>query len=370
MLFLTHDDYHRACSAVLQDYLQNASPEQRHIYVARRNYDDNPEVLAWLAARSDLDRATALLMYWSLGAAWFAQYADAGDVPAHEREAYALARSIEQRYLDGDYADRGLAFDPASGPGASLHDYPELTVRRAIPERMKTAVTGTQAFDPFADEIDGTFEDGLPFAVAQQLHDLAAAVQPDRGPALGDAAAGEVDIWADVTPPTLLPMATGTDPGWPVLERFLQQASPLECHQLMLFAETGSLSDALQWLLQQPSLPASSALALYWNLGASWYVPFARIEDVPESHRHTAAMLRQIEQRLEEGAYADHGLGFDLARNRPRFPSRWPGREVVRAIPDLMTVPRSGQIVEEADDVDFISGLPEDVAAALVSARG
>ncbi len=35
----------------------------------------------------------------------------------------------------------------------------------------------------------------------------------------------------------------------------------------MLFADTHTLSDALQWLLEQPSLAASSALALYWNLG-------------------------------------------------------------------------------------------------------
>ncbi|MGE6334045.1 DUF4274 domain-containing protein [Stenotrophomonas sp. NPDC077659] len=366
---MTPDEYERASRVLLQDYLLQASPQQRHIYVARRNYDDSPELLAWLAARSDLDRATALMMYWSLGAAWFAQYADAGDVPAHEREAYALARSIEQRYLDGVYADHGLAFDPASGPGASPHDYPELTVRRAIPERMKTAITGPQAVDPFAEAIEGAFDDGLPFAVAQQLHDLAAVVQPDRGPALGDAAAGEVDIWAEVTPPTLLPMATAADPGWPLLETFLRQASPQECHQLMLFADTSTLSDALQWLLDQPTLAASSALALYWNLGASWYVPFATIEDVPESHRYTAGVLRRIEQRLADDAYVGHGLGFDLARNRPRFPACWPGREVLRAIPAPMWQPRPGQIVDESDEVDFITGLPEDIAEALANAR-
>ena len=74
---MTPDEFDRASCALLQDYLLKASPEQRHIYVARRNYDDSPELLAWLADRSELDRATALMMYWSLGAAWFITFAAA-----------------------------------------------------------------------------------------------------------------------------------------------------------------------------------------------------------------------------------------------------------------------------------------------------
>jgi len=367
---LTPDEYDRASRALLQEYLLQASPAQRHIYVARRNHDDNPELLAWLAGRSELDRATALLMYWSLGAAWFAQYASDGDVPEHERDAYAIVHGIEQRYLAGFYADHGLAFDPCNWPGPSMGDHPGVVVRRAVPDAMLAAVAGEQACDPFAESVDAAFDDGLPLDVAAQLQDLAAAMQPDRGPALGDDVAGDVDIYAEAVPPTLSPLATASDAGWPVLESFLRQASPQQRHQVMLFAEASSLSDALQWLLDQPTLAASSALALYWNLGASWYVPFVTIEDVPESHRYTAAVLRQIEQRLAEGAYADHGLGFDLEWNRPRFPTRWPGREVLRAIPALIWLPRPGQIVEESDDVDFISGLPEDIADALANARG
>ncbi len=367
---LTPDEYDRASRALLQDYLLQASPEQRHIYVARRNYDDSPELLAWLAERSELDRATALMMYWSLGAAWFSQYAADDDVPGHERDAHAIVRRIEQRYTEGFYAGRALAFDPGNWPGPSMGDHPGLVVRRAVPDAMLAAVAGERACDPFAEAVDAAFDDGLPLALAAQLHDMAAAVQADRGPALGDAVAGNVDIWAEAVPPTLSPLATVADPGWPVLETFLRQASPEECHQLMLFADTSALSDALQWLLDQPTLSASSALALYWNLGASWYVPFATIEDVPESHRYTAAVLRRIEQRLADGGYADHGLGFDLARSRPRFPACWPGREVRRAIPDPMWQPRPGQIVEESDEVDFITGLPEDIAEALANARG
>ncbi|MBA0387341.1 DUF4274 domain-containing protein [Stenotrophomonas maltophilia] len=367
---LTPDEYDRASCVLLQDYLLQASPEQRHIYVARRNYDDSPELLAWLAERSELDCATALMMYWSLGAAWFTQYATDGDVPAHERDAHAIVRRIEQHYIEGFYAGRAIAFDPGNWPGPSMGNHPGLVVRRPVPDAMLAAVAGERTCDPFAEAVDAAFDDGLPLALAAQLHAMAVAVQPDRGPALGDAVAGDVDIWAEVMPPTLSPLVTTADPGWPVLETFLRQASPQECHQLMLFADTNALSDALQWLLDQSTLAASSALALYWNLGASWYVPFATIEDVPESYRYTAVVLRRIEQRLADDAYADHGLGFDLARNRPRFPACWPGREVLRAIPDPMWQRRPGQIVEESDDVDFITGLPEDIAEALANARG
>lgn len=247
---MTPDEYDRASRALLQDYLLQATPAQRHIYVARRNYDDSPELLAWLAGCSELDRATALLMYWSLGAAWFTQYASDGEVPEHERDAYVIVRSIEQRYLAGFYADHGLAFDPCNWPGPSVGDHPGLVVRRAVPDALLAAVVGARAVDPFAEVIDETFDDGLPLDVAAQLQDLAAAMQPDRGPALGDDVAGDVDIYAEAVPPLLSPVAMASDPGWPVLESFLRQASPQQRHQVMLFAEASSLSDALQWLLE------------------------------------------------------------------------------------------------------------------------
>ena len=44
---------------IIHAHLQAASAEQRHVYVAGSNYDDNLPHLQYLAAQSDLDQATA-----------------------------------------------------------------------------------------------------------------------------------------------------------------------------------------------------------------------------------------------------------------------------------------------------------------------
>ena len=56
---------------IIKTHLQAASAAQRHVYVAGSNYDDNLPHLQYLAAQTDLDQATAKMMFWCLaGAIW------------------------------------------------------------------------------------------------------------------------------------------------------------------------------------------------------------------------------------------------------------------------------------------------------------
>lgn len=361
--------HHDAQWALLGPYLANATPEQRHRFVARSNYDGNHHALAWLAAQPDLDQATALMMYWSLGAAWFVQYADAAAVRDHERDTHDLLRSIEQRYLHGFYADHGLSFDPWHWEGAGPGDYLELPVRTPVPPAMLLAVEGTIHVDPFDEVGDAHYDEGVPLALAGELQAACDDAPATPLPALGDEVAGHVDVWATQQPPALSPPISKNSPGWDVLLPFLEQSSPQQRHQLMLYADADGLGDALQWLLEQPTLSAASAMALYWNLGASWYVAYSTPNEVPTSHRHTASVLHCIEARLAAGFYADHGIGFDLAVNRPRYPAQWPGRALRRPVPALLCAPLPGRLETESDDVHFINGLPEDVAEAWEGAK-
>ena len=61
---MTDDEKQRETQAIIARHLQQASAAERHIYVARSNYDDNLPHLSWLADQSDLDLATAVMMFW------------------------------------------------------------------------------------------------------------------------------------------------------------------------------------------------------------------------------------------------------------------------------------------------------------------
>ena len=122
---MTDEEKEQKEAQLIRDFLTNATPEQRHLFIARSNYDSNYDALNELAADPQLDRASALLMYWSLGAAWYVQYGHDDDVPDYSRQTLALIRLIETRYSAGFYADHGIWFDPMQSEGGRPDDYPD-----------------------------------------------------------------------------------------------------------------------------------------------------------------------------------------------------------------------------------------------------
>lgn len=164
---MTDDSIEAKSWALVQAYLSSASPEQWHLYAARSNYDGNTRALQWLVDRPELDAATARLVYWYLGAAWYVQYADLAD--ARDETTWRLLRSIEERVEAGFYRDGGIWFDPHYSGGGGPGDYPDVPVRRPIPAFMLTAV-GTELVEVESDP-DG-FDEGLPIEVVEALDAL------------------------------------------------------------------------------------------------------------------------------------------------------------------------------------------------------
>lgn len=169
---MNEQDYDAAKWALLHAHLLQATPEQRHLYVARSNYSDNQRALAWLADQPDLDRATALMLFWSVGAGWHAQYDTLDAVPDYKRDAHAFIGLVQQRYLDGFYADHGIGFDPDAWDGAGPREHSADELRR-VPTQMLQAVDGEHQIDPFDDAYDEDYDDGLPMALVEQLYELA-----------------------------------------------------------------------------------------------------------------------------------------------------------------------------------------------------
>lgn len=93
--------------------LEAMGPDGWHRIALYGNWDyTEPEVWRWIATRPECDRATALAIFWKTQPEYFLQYSDAAEVPASEREAYALLALIRDRWAAGRYTRSELAFDP------------------------------------------------------------------------------------------------------------------------------------------------------------------------------------------------------------------------------------------------------------------
>ncbi|WP_422506760.1 DUF4274 domain-containing protein [Stenotrophomonas sp. GZD-301] len=169
---MNEQDYEAAKWALLHAHLVQATPEQRHLYVARSNYGDNHRALAWLADQPTLDRATALMLFWSVGGGGHAQYESLDEVPDYAHDTHQLIGRVQQRFLDGFYADHGIAFDPHHWDGAGPHEL-SASERERVPAPLLQAVDGEHAIDPFDEAYDADYDDGLPMPLVEQLYTLA-----------------------------------------------------------------------------------------------------------------------------------------------------------------------------------------------------
>ncbi|VWC66525.1 hypothetical protein BLA39750_00211 [Burkholderia lata] len=156
---------------IVRTWLEGATPEQWHRFAARSNYDGNGRALRWLLDNRNIDRATALLIYWNLGAAWFVQYANESDLgdTSYQLDTFRLVREVEQRYAEGYYADHGIWFDPHDFEGAGPNDYPDVPVARPVPALMLKPADGREYVD--LDEAEG-YDEGLPFDVVERISAL------------------------------------------------------------------------------------------------------------------------------------------------------------------------------------------------------
>ncbi|CAN7559812.1 DUF4274 domain-containing protein [Acidovorax sp. LjRoot66] len=149
-------------------YLADASPAAWHVFAARSNYDGNKQALRWLLDQPTLDRGTALLIYWYLGAAWHVQFTSADQ--ALSPETFTLLRLIEERYAEGFYQAGNIWFDPHTSEGGRPDDYPKVPVVRPVPAIMLEPVNGSELVE-VSEDPEG-FDEGLPLSVAVALYAL------------------------------------------------------------------------------------------------------------------------------------------------------------------------------------------------------
>lgn len=125
-----------------KDYLRQATPQERHLFVLESNYDGSSSGVRYLVDDPQLDRATALALFWRLGASYYASYESIDSIPDFQREDYELINLIAARYCSGYYANHGIGFDPCKDSGLSPVAGGADSVRSGIDPLMYQALDG------------------------------------------------------------------------------------------------------------------------------------------------------------------------------------------------------------------------------------
>ena len=151
--------------ALIFPYLEQATPEQWHLYAAKSDFDYNALGLQWLIDNPQLDEATARMLFWNMGAGFLAQYASLEEVPQGEKDDYQTVRILEERILNGFYQPPRIWYDPHDNDMVNMHDYADIPAKRAIPAELsqKVGEVLVQLKDPSG------YEDGLPEALCRQI---------------------------------------------------------------------------------------------------------------------------------------------------------------------------------------------------------
>jgi len=153
---------------IIREHLESATSIDWHAYADGSNYTDNQPGLKWLLDQPSLELATALTIYWNLGAAYYVEFETVEQAP--DPATFELLRLIEDRVQSGFYQGRSIWFDPMQSESATPNDYPDQPVNRPVPPAMLQVVDGTEYYD--RDLVLADYEEGLPFPVAQRIYDL------------------------------------------------------------------------------------------------------------------------------------------------------------------------------------------------------
>ncbi|TPG38139.1 DUF4274 domain-containing protein [Flavobacterium pectinovorum] len=92
---------------------QKLTALELHQFVQHWNYDDGLEPFEWIIKQKNLDKGTALCLYWMLQPDYFCRFKNEDEIKEDiNYETYQLIKEIEQRYVSGFYESENFSFDP------------------------------------------------------------------------------------------------------------------------------------------------------------------------------------------------------------------------------------------------------------------
>lgn len=171
---------------LLVEWLETVPTTDWHLFAQNWNYDNSKDILYWLVDNPRTERATALLIYWMLGARFFKQYATAAEARvqgAAVEKNWHLVHKLEANYLRGFYAAGPVGFNPAhdESPNANGYDwtadYQDEPAALAIPALLVQAVPGIQPADNWTKDA----VEGIPAHIWEELETHYGDEEEDEG---------------------------------------------------------------------------------------------------------------------------------------------------------------------------------------------
>ncbi|WP_099221972.1 DUF4274 domain-containing protein [Listeria costaricensis] len=158
---------------IWQEFLAQADTKALFFSVVTLNYDDESSthpLVRQILTDETIDLAVVKAFYFRLGPGYVKQYATLDEAPDYLHDTYRLLEQLEEGVATGFYTKNEFYYDPASDFGENwLTAYPDIVVQKEIPAIMKEALDGEA--DLVVDEPWESFEDGLPFDLAEKLYE-------------------------------------------------------------------------------------------------------------------------------------------------------------------------------------------------------
>jgi len=298
------------------------SPDQRHAIARLLDLDDALDVLRWIAAQPDCDRATAAMIFWR---AWLPAVDGHGAEAAAVRGACARSALIEDilaRWSGAAWPMSDLGWD-----GREAWDGTELVV---LP----------------------------PPGTAERAYWDSLKIPPDlRGPFAGRTPATARRAFFDFDPvdDDIFDSLWRHHPQWVAVTDWLD-GKPSDAWLAVVDALTGSHPDDIYgWMIEQPACTRAVAARIFWWCEPGWYAK-RQFDGEQAFAGDVDRLIDRILARWRADGFADDGIGFDGNGAYRALLALYPGRDDPFAIPaDLLDghAGRAPEPVSPATDIDF-----------------
>ena len=161
MTKISENRFNEMVNNIWSEYLSQASTEDLHQTVLTKNYGDvyiggNGEwIMLWIVDNPNTEKATALLLYWKLGARGII-------------DKYPLIDKLEENLINNFYKSQLLGFNPKNDTEGYnwTSDYRNNPIQRDIPIELEHSIEGQNVYR------SSDFEDGLPIEYYEKIDAL------------------------------------------------------------------------------------------------------------------------------------------------------------------------------------------------------
>lgn len=123
----------------LSEFNKIATKEELHELAQNINWDGGYFELEQIISHPNIDRGTALLLYWYGEPQYFTKYSSAEEVEECNRQNYIFIKKVERMLLENDFKSNEIPFNPVQHLNMNLIQQKKLKGNLGIPESLKVA---------------------------------------------------------------------------------------------------------------------------------------------------------------------------------------------------------------------------------------